>query len=325
MGGRTIPSYTLRGKTGVRLSFLRLPDGTPDGGGTATYAHHSLLKLFHGKIRVLQPVDGTSSYTEQQLIDTLTTLAEHDGIKRILTLDYDDAVFGHTYTQGADHSDHGVAGRYFRCVAFRLPGGVTTDVRGHLGYDVSRLPENLSPVQGRQKDTIFQSYRRGAGCESRQCPAGHYMSGKYEQWVRREYSLKPRTAQPGQIVSAMGLADRAGRRERCLSSAEIPSNSRKVVEVSTANCDGSRGQFWHIHTGTIESASGRHCLTAAGRQTILSACLSSSRQKWRMDAYERIESGGRCLFQEDLAAPNPRLVLRPCAPLRPELTWHTAR
>ncbi|MFI6859535.1 ricin-type beta-trefoil lectin domain protein [Streptomyces sp. NPDC050421] len=323
VSGRTIASYTLKGKTGVRLSFLRLPDGTPDGSGTATYSHQSLLKLFRGEIRTMRPVDGTRSYTEQQLIDTLTVLAEQDGIKRILTLDYDNAAFGHTYTQGADHSDHGVAGRYFRRVAFRLPGGITTEVRGYLGYDVSRLPENLGPIRGRQKDAIFQSYRRGAGCESRPCPAGHYMSGKYQQWVRREYSLKPRVAQPGRIVSAMGLANQAGRHERCLSSAGSSPASHKRAGVSTSACDGTSGQDWHIHAGTIESASGRLCLTAAVRRAVLSACSRSPRQKWRMDKSGRIESGGQCLFQDDLAARSPRLVLRPCAPLRPELIWHT--
>lgn len=324
VSGRTIASYTLKGKTGVRLSFLRLPDGTPDGSGTATYSHQSLLKLFRGKIRSMQPVDGTRGYTEQQLIDTLTALAEQDGIKRILTLDYDNAVFGHTYTQGADHSDHGVAGRYFRRVAFRLPGNITTEARGYLGYDMSRLPENLSPIRGRQKDAIFQSYRRGAGCESRPCPAGHYMSGKYQQWVRREYSLKPPVAQPGEIVSAMGPANHAGRHGRCLSSAGSSPGSPKGVEVSTSDCDGKSDQYWSMHAGTIESTSGRLCLTAAVRRATMSTCTHSPQQKWRMDRYGRIESGGRCLFQDDLAARNARLVLRPCAPLRPELTWHTA-
>ncbi|WP_406457856.1 PIG-L family deacetylase [Streptomyces sp. NBC_00876] len=323
VSGHTIASYRLKGKTSVRLSFLRLPDGTPDGSGTPTYSHQSLLRLFRGEIRTIQPVDSTRSYTEQQLIDTLSVLAEQDGIKRILTLDYDNAAFGHTYTQGADHSDHGVAGRYFRRVAFRLPGGVMTEVRGFLGYDMSRLPENLSPIRGRQKDAIFQSYRRGAGCESRSCPAGHYMSGKYQQWVRREYSLRPRTAQPGQIVSAMGLANQAGRHERCLSSAGNSPASHKAVDVNTSDCDGTSGQDWHIHAGTIESASGRLCLTAAARRATTSVCAHSPRQRWAMDKYGRIESGGRCLFQDDLAARDPRLVLRPCAPLRPELTWHT--
>lgn len=322
VGGRTIASFTLNGKTGVRLSFLRLPDGNPDGSGNARYAYQSLLKLFRGEIRSIQPVDGTQSYTEQQLIDSLTVLAKRDEIKRIFTLDYDNATFGHTYTPGADHSDHGVAGRYFRRVAFGLPSSVQAEVRGYLGYDMSRLPENLDPNLGRQKDAIFQSYRRGAGCESRKCPAGHYMSGKYQEWVRREYSLKPRAAQPGEIVSAMGLATQAGRHERCLGSAGSPRDPGAAVAASTFDCDGNITQSWRIHAGTLESKANRHCLTAASRRVTVSTCDGSPHQKWRLDKQGRIESGGRCLFQNDLAARNPRLVLRPCGPLRPELRWY---
>ncbi|MCX4675817.1 ricin-type beta-trefoil lectin domain protein [Streptomyces sp. NBC_01433] len=322
VGTRTIASFTLNGKTGVRLSFLRLPDGIPDGEGTAKYSRQSLLKLFRGKIRTIQPVDGSQSYTEQQLVDSLTALARRDGIKRTLTLDYDNATFGHTYTPGADHSDHGVAGRYFRRVAFGLPGGAQDRVMGYLGYGMSRLPENLDPVRARQKEAIFQSYRRGTGCESRACPMGHYMKGKYHEWVGREYSLKPRTPQPGEIVSAIGLANRAGRHERCLGSASGPSGSHAAVEVRTFDCNGGADQSWRVNAGTIESKSGRNCLTADSQRITVSTCDHRPHQKWRLDKNGRIESGGRCLFQEDMAARNPRLVLRPCAPLRPELRWY---
>lgn len=329
--GRTIASYTLNGKTGVRLSFLRLPDGSPDGSGNARYSHQSLLKLFRGEIRTIQPVDGTRSYTERQLVDSLTVLAGRDGIKRILTLDYDNATFGHTYVPSADHSDHGVAARYFRRVAFGLSGGSQGAARGYLGYGVSRLPENLDPVRARQKDAIFQSYRRGAGCESRPCPAGHYMSGKYQEWVRREYSLKPRAARQGEIVSAMGLANQAGRHERCLGSAGRPKGSGEALAASTFDCDGNVTQSWRIHAGslgnlgslgTLEWNANRLCLTAASRRATVSKCDGRPHQKWRLDKHGRIESGGHCLFQDDLAAQNPRLVLGSCTPQRPELRWY---
>ncbi|WP_326682097.1 ricin-type beta-trefoil lectin domain protein [Streptomyces sp. NBC_01237] len=324
LGARTIASFTLNGKTGVRLSFLRLPDGNPDGRGYPGYSHQSLLKLFRGEIRTIRPVDRTQSYTERQLVDSLTALARRDGIKRVLTLDYDNTAFGHTYTPGADHSDHAVAGRYFRRAAFGLPEGVQAEVKGYLGYGMSRLPENLDPVRTRQKNAIFQSYRTGEGCESRACPPGHYMSGKYQEWVRREYALKPRAAQPGEIVSAMGLAIPAGRYERCLGAAGGPRRPGAAVEASTFDCDGSASQSWRIHGGTIRSGTSRHCLTADSQRVTLSPCDGRPQQEWRLDKQGRIESGGHCLFQGDLAARNPRLALGPCTPLRPELRWYGA-
>ncbi|MFD9427476.1 ricin-type beta-trefoil lectin domain protein [Streptomyces sp. NPDC060054] len=148
------------------------------------------------------------------------------------------------------------------------------------------------------------------------------MRGKYREWVRREYSLKPRAAQPGEIVSAMGLANQAGHLERCLGTAGGPGASGTAVGASTFDCDGKADQSWRIHAGTIESKATRLCLTAVSRRVTISTCDRRPHQKWRLDKQGRIESGGRCLFQDDLAARNPRLALRPCTPLRPELRWY---
>ncbi|WP_329614704.1 PIG-L family deacetylase [Streptomyces brevispora] len=342
VGTRTIASYTLNGRTGVRLSFLRLPDGNPVGSGYPRHAHQSLLKLFRGEIRDIRPVDGAQSYTEGQLIDSLTALARQDGIRRVLTLDYDNTSFGHTYTPGADHSDHGVAARYFRRVAFGLPDSPRIGVTGYLGYDMSRLPENLGPILTRQKDAIFQSYRRGAGCESKACPPGHYMGGKYLEWVRREYSLKPPTSGPGEIVSAIGRANGAGRHELCLGSVGDAKGAPEAMEVGTSDCNGRADQSWRINAGTIESKGARLCLTAKSRRVTLLTCDGRPHQEWRQGKDGRIQSavmqsgGGRpsgdqsggdepsgsCLFQDDLAVRHPRLLLGPCSPLRPELSWY---
>ncbi|ROQ81778.1 GlcNAc-PI de-N-acetylase [Streptomyces sp. ADI92-24] len=329
VGTRTIASFTLNGSFSVRLSFLRLPDGNPVGTGYPRHAHQSLLRLFRGEIRAIQPVDKSQGYTEQQLIDTLTALARQDGIKRVLTLDYDNTFFGHTYMPGADHSDHGVAGRYLRRVAFALPGVTPIGATGYLGYDMSRLPENLGPILARQKEEIFQSYRVGAGCESRPCPAGHYMGGKYVEWVHREYSLKPRTARSGEIVSAIGLANAKGRHERCLGPAAGAKGSHATVAAGTFDCTGQADQSWRINAGTIESKAGPRCLTAAARRVTLARCDGRPHQEWRRGADGEIQSAGaaaagRCLFQEDLALRNPRLLLKPCSPLRPELSWYGA-
>ncbi|MEU1371601.1 PIG-L family deacetylase [Streptomyces sp. NPDC005803] len=196
LGTRTITSFTLNGKIDVRLSFLRLPDGSPDGGGYPQHSHQSILKLSRGEIASIRPVDSSRAYTERQLVDTLTTLARQDEIKRMLTLDYDNVAFGHTYTPGADHSDHGVAGRYFRRAAFAVQGSPRIRVTGYLGYGMSRLPENLGTIRARQKNAIFESYRRGAKCDFAPCPSSPYMNRKYLEWVRREYPLKPRVSSP---------------------------------------------------------------------------------------------------------------------------------
>ncbi|MFF3172541.1 ricin-type beta-trefoil lectin domain protein [Streptomyces sp. NPDC057900] len=327
--GHRIASFTLNGEFDVRLSFLRLPDGQPVGIGYPRYGHQSLLKLFRGEIASIRPVDGSPGYTEPHLVAVLTALARQERISRILTLDYDNVDFGHTYWPGADHSDHGVTARYLRRVAFGLPGITRVTATGFLGYDMSRLPEDLGPLLSRQKDAFFQSYRVGEGCMSKSCPAGHYMNGKYLQWTYREYSVKPRVVRPGEIVSAMGLANATGRYQRCLGSAGGGRGADRAREAATFNCTGRADQSWRVHAGTIESGAGRQCLTAASQRVTVSTCDGRPHQRWRRDTAGRIRSaasrtGGRCLFQQDLALRDPRLLLRPCSPARPELSWSGA-
>ncbi|MER5728945.1 ricin-type beta-trefoil lectin domain protein [Streptomyces sp. NPDC002138] len=315
-GGHPVLSYTLNGGPDIRLTFLRLPDGMPRGRGTSQYSHQSLLRIFRGRIHRIGPVDGTAAYTEPELLGTLSALMSRAGVGRVLTLDYDNVSFGGFRTAAAghydDHSDHGIAARYFRKAAFATP--LHPAVVPYLGYGISFLPDNLDRIQERDKGAVFQAYLEK--CRRRKCPTIHTIGPSFRKWIRRQYARSHRTPHPGEILSAIGEATSAGSVERCLDSARGREGKAEVVA-----CDGSADQSWRFSAGTITSAAHGLCLTAA-REITLSACVGSPDQMWWRDTDGRVGSGGRCLSQDDPARSRPRLRLGPCAPYQPEQRWY---
>ncbi|MFF8311423.1 PIG-L family deacetylase [Streptomyces lydicus] len=200
--GHNITSFSLRKRPEIRLSFFRLPDGLPTGKGDSTYRHESLLKLFRGEISSITAVDSTSRYTEQSLIATIAGLARRWKSERIRTLDFDNSFFGHAYTQGADHSDHGVAARYFRMAGFplHLRGGIIA----YRGYPMSLLPENLLAEQARAKQQIFETYLHTVRCLAPHCSATRPITAIYRKWMHRQYPRPQQHARPGTVISTTG-------------------------------------------------------------------------------------------------------------------------
>lgn len=309
--GTLIPSFTLAGRPEVRLTFFGLPDGLPDGEGSAARHRQSLQKLFRGERRVLHSTDGTRSYTDASLTDALAALARETEADRFRTLDFDATRFGAPAAHLADHSDHAVAARYFRRAAFAVRAH--PDVRGYLGYPLTTLPANLTPRQQARKTAAFDAYLRGVTCAPLHCPRPR-PTGLYRGWLAREYPRTHRAPRGGEILSGIGGADGPGPAERCLDAGGAPA-------ARTRPCDGSPGQSWTYGPGgLLRPAAGHLCLTAATAPG-LAPCDASPGQRWWTDGRGRIGSGDRCLYQDDLARPAPVLRLAPYTPYRPELLW----
>ncbi|MEV7086134.1 ricin-type beta-trefoil lectin domain protein [Streptomyces sp. NPDC093085] len=330
--GRRLLSYALTERPDIRLTFLRLPDGLPRGGGTTTYHHQSLLRLFRGDITTLRPVDGTRPYTESALLATLTRLIEGErtvgkrtvrketGRERavhVRTLDYDNSSFGQRGSRTAghsDHSDHAVAARYFRKAAHAAtdPPPVTP----YLGYTLSLLPANLTPEQTAEKGAVFAAYYRHTGCVPRECPAVLPYGGGYRNWVHKEYRRTSRAPRPGEIMSAIATTRAARTVELCLTA--------RGNTAATAPCAGTRAQSWTYTGGTLRPAAGGRCLTAPYGGTAapaLAPCDGSPAQRWTHDPRGRFAAAGACLAQDDLLTRHPRLHLARCTPYRPEVRW----
>ncbi|MFD0267467.1 PIG-L family deacetylase [Streptomyces sp. NPDC127106] len=312
---RSLVSFVLTGRPDVRLVFLRLPDGFPKGVGSPRYAGQSLLKLLRGQIAAITPVDGASSYTGEELTSVLSEVLALRKAERVLTLDYDSATFGVGPPNPADHSDHEMAGRFFRKAAYRSPA--RPDVTPYVGYGLPLLPANLTGRERRDKEAVHAAYVAHAGCFTVPCSTEVTLSRVFRLWMRREHRRVHRRPASGEIRSAIGRTGAKAVVERCL----VRDVDRPAAEaVATADCDGGPGQRWTFVDGTIRAAGTAACLTAAPRITV-SPCDGSGRQIWWRDADGRIGSGDRCLHQDDLAVLHPRLGLRACSPYQPELRW----
>ncbi len=235
--GRSLVSFVLNGRPGVRLVFLRLPDGFSRGVGSPQYSQQSLLKLFRGQIASMRPVDGTRSFTAANLTSVLSELLTLRNAERVLTLDYDSATFGVGPPHPADHSDHEMAGRIFRRAAFGSPARPT--VTPYIGYGLPLLPPNLTARQQRDKKAAYYAYAAYAGCITLPCSSRFTLSRSFRLWMEREHRRLHRQPRPGETLSVIGRTPARTAVEHCL--------TRSVGQatddtVKTQDCAGSRDQ-----------------------------------------------------------------------------------
>ncbi|MEW2418476.1 PIG-L family deacetylase [Streptomyces sp. NPDC046866] len=313
--GHRLVSFVLDERPDVRLVFLRLPDGFSKGAGSARYSGQSLLKLFRGQTARIRAVDGAGSYTREELTSVISGVVSLLKAQRILTLDYDSTTFGVGPPNPADHSDHEMTGRFFRKAAFLAPARPA--VASYVGYGLSLLPANLTPQQRRDKEAAYAAYLRYAGCPKGPCPARPALSQAFRRWMAREHTRFHRRPRPGEIVSAMGHTNAKAAVERCLTRGL---GRFAGTAVATADCDGRPGQQWTFAGATVKDAGSGACLTAS-TEVAMAPCSGSAAQTWWRDADGRIGTGSRCLHQDDLAMPRPRLTLAPCGPYQPEVRW----
>ncbi len=92
IAGHPMTRVTLDGAPNVSLVFMRLPDGGTDGSGFASTGFTSLQQLWSGDLSAISPIDGSPSYTESGLVDTLTAAdgvgrcrpRRHPGLRRLV-------------------------------------------------------------------------------------------------------------------------------------------------------------------------------------------------------------------------------------------------
>ncbi|MER0443397.1 PIG-L family deacetylase [Streptomyces sp. Edi4] len=340
-GGRTVRSFRLahqERRGDVRLTFLGLHDGRPQGGEP-----DSLLHLFDRRRKTITSLRGTESYTEEQLVSVLVSLIRQSRAGNVLTLDPDVASFGTGTDSRVDHSDHGITARYAREAAYRTG----TPVISYLGYPMARLHRNLTQAETAEKERLTRWYMAQSQCpRERVCPARKIyeatLSKTYRHWVERRYRRTHRNPGPGEIMGDVGRTTRysADSPEQCLAA---PNDPRRTGEVRILSCDGSAGQKWDAGPDrTLRSRlDPAYCLTAAGNLPRLQACrIFESAQMWqwvpwksptwKRAAWKLVGAGNMCLYQNDrlLPSPNrdtdrsPRLELVSCdGPARPGLYW----
>lgn len=193
----------------VIVAFLRLPDGGfPAGRGSRAYQFHSLMKLWRSRQAAISTVDGTSSYSREDVIRTLVALMASFGTQHLIVQDYV-ATFG-----DGDHMDHYAVAQfaYAAHLAYFVPHTIT----GYRGYGTQSLPANVAGLALDRKQQAFYTYGRfdSLACSS----AATCARTPYEKWLQREYEVGRETvglvAHPGfsQKVSVAALVQLDGSR-----------------------------------------------------------------------------------------------------------------
>ncbi|MFI6051259.1 PIG-L family deacetylase [Streptomyces violascens] len=188
--GRTVRAFALRvpaGRPGVRVTFLRLPDGLHDGSGTRLQRGQSLLKLERRRIRRITAMDRSASYDARELTAMLSWFVADSHARTVRTLDFRNADYGRA--PKSDHSDHEVAARFVKSAAASIPGRKPFVV-GYRGYSINALSSNLALQSARRKEKVFRRYLSTTLC-TRMCAdyTGSLWSS-YRRWMVRQYRGK---------------------------------------------------------------------------------------------------------------------------------------
>ncbi|MFD6417614.1 hypothetical protein [Streptomyces sp. NPDC060194] len=329
IGDRTLSRVRLQpdnGRPAIQLVFLRLPDGVPTGTGTDEYGLQSLLRLYQGRIRTINASDRTQSYTERQLLDTLTALIRRFRASDVRTLDYLNSKLGYSITEGVDHSDHSVAARLLREATLRArqQSRAALPLQGYEGYGIATRPGNLPAATSDRKRTVFRNYdvhddQTGDDCPTVliYCTPDKPRADDYASWVRRFYPCPEPRARGGQIVSWIGNDNAAYTRpELCLTASPATSTA-----ITTASC-GRSPQQWSLTGGALRQ--GTRCARVSGDRPVLGACPARP-TRWTLTPAGRIRTGTLCRTQDDLLRTRPRLRTAPCSATDPGQRWFTDR
>ena len=186
--GHAMPLMTLTGNPKVSIVYMRLPDAAIDGTGNAPNSSQSLQDLWTGKINQIAAVDGSSSYTAADLINTLTTLMKSFGPDRIDTQD-----FAGAYGNG-DHSDH-LTTAYLTQQASRGYNTIKHTLVGYMGYPSQSQPSNVTGSDFTGKLAAWLAYapfdflvcQNQTACQT----------STYWAWLNAQYTTATETDGPG--------------------------------------------------------------------------------------------------------------------------------
>jgi hypothetical protein len=186
ISGFSIPVYTLTANPNISFAFMHLPDGNVDGSGFSSTGNVSLQDLWTGTISSMTTVDGSSTYTKDTLLSTLTKLMASFQPDRINTQD-----FVGTYGDG-DHSDHHSVAYFMQTAAQNYT--TTHILTGYLGYPVSLQSANITGPDLIAKQFAFYAY---AQYDPNVCNNESSCGGSdYAVWLQRQYTVNSGAQEP---------------------------------------------------------------------------------------------------------------------------------
>jgi LmbE family N-acetylglucosaminyl deacetylase len=187
--GHSIHLETLTARPGISLLYMRLPDGGTNGDGYERYGFQSLAKLWRKgnggspTISSISAVDGSTSYSYQNLLDTLVDLIESFEPQQIYTQNYTVGLVG------PDHSDHVGVGDFVQRAQeeYEDPHRLV----GFKDYEISSEPQNVFGELLGAKSFAFYTYGLH---DSDACADESHCSGtSYAKWLLRQYVAESET------------------------------------------------------------------------------------------------------------------------------------
>jgi LmbE family N-acetylglucosaminyl deacetylase len=193
--GHVLGVQTLASRPKISVIFMRLPDGDSDGSGFALDNNESLETLWTGSLSNIHTVDASTSYTKQDLIDTVTSIMVGYQPDIVRTQDYVGA-YGH-----GDHSDHYTTA-YLTQAASQAYGSANQKLVGYWGYPTAFQPANVSGRPLMSKYNTFLAY----AAYDLQVPHTRPKIKRtyYGAWLARQY---PVSANSTPISGALSVPD----------------------------------------------------------------------------------------------------------------------
>lgn len=168
----------------VALIFMHLPDGSPSGKGYSASHYESLQKLMAQKIKVIHSVTNDSSYSPDQLTDSLLSLMHTYKPNTIRTqADID----GEQYR---DHSDHHTVGQFATLAYNKYKETAAANLISYIGYPIHEREENVTGDDLANKEAAFLRY---AAFDSSVCQSAEEcdQTVTYNAYLRRQYNDAP--------------------------------------------------------------------------------------------------------------------------------------
>jgi LmbE family N-acetylglucosaminyl deacetylase len=233
VGTHDIALDTLTAAPNVTVAFMRLPDGGyPLGTGTALYGFESLMQLAQGSMSTITAVDSSTTYTLQDLINTIAAMFASFEPQLISTLD-----FVNTYGDG-DHMDHYAVASIVQ--AAHQTYSAPHSLLGYEGYPMTNLAANVTGTLLATKQSVFYTY--GAFDDLTCSSASTCSVTSYAAWLQRQYTVGS---------EEVGIVANAGLNQMVTSGTLVALNGSNSTNVA----GGTLAYSWTQTAGTTVSLS----------------------------------------------------------------------
>jgi hypothetical protein len=245
-----ISVFKLNGDPSISLVFLHLPDGGGDGSGLSGNNNESLKKLWEGTIQAMHTVDGSSSYSKQDLIVTLTAL---------MNMYHPDQIHTQNYTTDydhVDHTDHQTVGYFAHAASQQYTTPHT--LNAYMGYPVSSQPVNVSGSDLSDKQKAFFAY---APLDPNVCQTlSACQQDDIGSWLLRQYitGTEETKAPSGNIAPQATIS----------ASSENKETDQLAIKAIDTSTEGYPGNFTHEWATMSEGKGAWLNLTWANPHTI---------------------------------------------------------